>query len=288
MAGGICFGDDKMVPPAANHTDMKDKMAENAMTWRLSKYIGRDIYNDQNKKIGEVKDVVLDGNANRISYAVASYGGVMGIGDKMFAMPWHSLEAKNGKLYITIPEDSLKTAPGFDEKNWPDMADAKFRSDVDSYYREHRMDKNAETPAEKRMDAAAEKAGPTDKKGLVWCRRVSKVIGADVHNKTDDNLGDIKDLVIDAHTGHVLYAVLSYGGVLGMGDKLFAVPMDALQSKADDDKFVLDASKDQLKNAPGFDKNNWPDFASADFRNSVRDFYHTQERPMREAKTPMD
>jgi len=79
--------------------------------------------------------------------------------------------------------------------------------------------------------------------------------------------------VINAKTGHVQYAVLSFGGILGIGDKLFAIPASALQGKANDDKFVLDVTKDRLKAAPGFNKSNWPDFADPAFRSSIDTYY---------------
>lgn len=68
--------------------------------------------------------------------------------------------------------------------------------------------------------------------GLAWNRKVSEVIGADVHNQQKENLGDIKDLVIHTSNGRVRYAVVSFGGWLGMGDKLFAVPMSLRRSRS--------------------------------------------------------
>jgi sporulation protein YlmC with PRC-barrel domain len=88
--------------------------------------------------------------------------------------------------------------------------------------------------------------------------RASKIIGADVKNTKGENLGDIKDLVINPESGRTAYVVVSYGGVLGMGDKLFAIPWSAVRRSPDKDYFVLDMDKEALKNAPGFDENHWP------------------------------
>lgn len=100
--------------------------------------------------------------------------------------------------------------------------------------------------------------------------------GNDVHNQQGDNLGDIKDIMLDMHSGHVAYAVLSFGGVLGMGEKLFAVPWNALKLDTVDKCFVLDANKDRLKNAPGFDKDNWPDMADQSWGQSIHKYYGTK------------
>jgi sporulation protein YlmC with PRC-barrel domain len=103
----------------------------------------------------------------------------------------------------------------------------------------------------------------------------STFIGADVENPQGQNLGDIKDIVIDRASGRIAYAVVSFGGFLGMGEKLFAVPWGAFaQPKADKDKFVLDVDKERLKNAPGFDHNNWPQMASREWVTSLYSYYN--------------
>ncbi|HEX8406863.1 MAG TPA: PRC-barrel domain-containing protein [Duganella sp.] len=103
------------------------------------------------------------------------------------------------------------------------------------------------------------------------------LIGEDVYNRQEEDLGDIKEIMLDMREGKVAYAVLSFGGWLGMGDKLFAVPWEALQLDTVNKRFLLDVSKDHLKNAPGFDKDSWPDMASAEFSTQMHDFYGTQQ-----------
>jgi sporulation protein YlmC with PRC-barrel domain len=104
--------------------------------------------------------------------------------------------------------------------------------------------------------------------------RSSKLIGADVVNPQGENLGDIKDVVIDPVTGRMAYAVLSFGGFLGLGDKYFAVPWAALSPKSGEkEQFVLNVDKERLKNAPGFDKNNWPDMANRQWGTQVHAYY---------------
>jgi hypothetical protein len=105
--------------------------------------------------------------------------------------------------------------------------------------------------------------------------RGNMFIGADVENPQGQNLGDIKDIVIDRASGRIAYAVVSFGGFLGMGEKLFAVPWGAFsQPKADKQTFVLDVDKDRLKNAPGFDAHNWPQMASREWVTSLYSYYN--------------
>jgi len=87
------------------------------------------------------------------------------------------------------------------------------------------------------------------------------MIGRKVVNPAGEQLGNLKELVIDLEDGRIAYAVLSFGGFLGKGDKLFAIPWEALMLDARDRTFILDVDKEVLKEAPGFDKDRWPDNA---------------------------
>lgn len=99
-------------------------------------------------------------------------------------------------------------------------------------------------------------------KEMLQVSRASKIIGTNVKNPSGENLGGIKDLVLDPESGHVVYAVVSFGGVLGMGSKLFAIPWSVLHWTRDKEYYVLDLDKETLKKAPGFDKKHWPDSSS--------------------------
>lgn len=95
-----------------------------------------------------------------------------------------------------------------------------------------------------------------------------------VQNAAGENLGDIKDLMIDTASGEIQYAVLSFGGWLGMGEKLFAVPWKSFHVDTVNQCLVLDVPKERLKDAPGFDKDNWPDFADNSIASQISNYYH--------------
>ena len=101
------------------------------------------------------------------------------------------------------------------------------------------------------------------------------LVGNDVYNGKDEDLGDVKEIMLDMHTGRVSYAVLSFGGFAGMGDKLFAVPWDALTLDTENKRFTLNVEKDRLKAAPGFDKDEWPDMADPSWAQSIHSYYGT-------------
>ena len=101
----------------------------------------------------------------------------------------------------------------------------------------------------------------------------STIAGDGVRNRKGEDLGTIRDLMIDLGSGRVAYAVLSFGGFLGFGDKLFAVPFTALELQPDEHKFVLDVDQERLERAHGFDKNDWPDMADRTWQADVHKVY---------------
>jgi sporulation protein YlmC with PRC-barrel domain len=101
----------------------------------------------------------------------------------------------------------------------------------------------------------------------------STLKGNDVVNRRGEDLGKIEDLMIDLETGRIAYAVLSFGGFLGMGDKLFAIPWEALTVDTAEKRFVLNVNKELLERAEGFDKSNWPDMTDPAWGVEVYDYY---------------
>ncbi len=106
----------------------------------------------------------------------------------------------------------------------------------------------------------------------------SSLNGDTVKNVQGEDLGDVKDIMIDTENGQVEYYVLSFGGFMGMGDKLFAVPPQAMNVDTEDQCMVLNVDKEILETAPGFDKDDWPNMADEAFRNRVYGHYGYEYR----------
>lgn len=102
------------------------------------------------------------------------------------------------------------------------------------------------------------------------------LIGNDVYNTEDEDLGDIKEIMLDVRSGRISYAVLSFGGFLGMGEKLFAVPWDALTLDTVNKRFTLNVKKDRLESAPGFDSDKWPDMSDQTWAKNIHTYYGTK------------
>jgi sporulation protein YlmC with PRC-barrel domain len=108
--------------------------------------------------------------------------------------------------------------------------------------------------------------------------KASTIIGTRVVDAKGDNLGDIKEIVIDPRSGRVAYAVVSFGGFLGLGTKLFAIPFSALEYKRTESdlvesEYVLKVSRERLQAAPGFDPDNWPLMDNEKWHRDLHDYY---------------
>lgn len=216
--------------------------------------VGMKVVSQQGDDLGKIEDLVVHPGGD-VSYAVLSFGNSLGLGDKLFAMPWTMLRTvqpdtakkdSTRSLVLLVDKERLKTAPGFDQESWPTLTNPDWAKDVDAFYS---GDVNPNT--KKPVEAAARTSV------ITW--RATELKGTNVKTPTGEKLGDVKEIVIDTN-GHVSYLALSVGGFLGMGDRLVAVPWDALTFSLSGDKgdkgdtrlITLASTKEELEQAPQF------------------------------------
>jgi sporulation protein YlmC with PRC-barrel domain len=111
-----------------------------------------------------------------------------------------------------------------------------------------------------------------------YCHQVlgaTTLIGSDVYGQNNEDLGNIREIMFDIYSGKVCYAVMSYGGFLGVGEKLFAVPWQTLKLDTEHNRYVLDVDIAKLDAAPSFDRDNWPNMADEKWADGIHSFYGT-------------
>lgn len=257
-----------------------------AAVHRLDTITGMEVKNTQGEDLGQIEDLVMELNSGDIRYAALSFGGFAGLGDKLFAVPWNKLTFKFGEdesyFILDIPEEKLKRAPGFDQNKWPDTADEKWAQEIDTYYGSRREGTREPAPVRE-----PDKAKP-GRLTYDAVYRGATIVGMEVKNDSDKDLGTINELVVDLEKGRIRYAALSFGGFAGLGDKLFAIPWKALRFRHEgtDKHFVLNVTQEQLKDAPGFDENAWPNTGDPRWSREIDEFYRVPAE--REAKRPQE
>jgi sporulation protein YlmC with PRC-barrel domain len=267
------------VAPFATRADEPAKSEQSqvaiAQTFRAGDIIGLPVWNKANENIASIDDLVIDMKTGEVRYAAISRGSVAGIGGKLYAVPFSALtfvfgepnKADSRHFVMDATKDQLDAAPGFETSHWPSVGDSQWGASIDKHYK-----------VDRKIDAKADGAKITYETVF----RASKIKGMDVRNDANDNLGSIDELVIDVTKGHVKYVALSYGSWFTGGNKLFALPLSACTLTHANEKtyFAVHASQEMLKNAPGFDKNQWPNTADANWNKSIDTYYErTTRRP---------
>jgi len=295
-------GQDEKRPATKRSTDAKvnvdgkktrEGASVNLMLHRATEINGMKVRNSANKELGTIKDIVIDVRPGFVKYAALSYGGFLGLGDKLFAVPWdamqHHHDASSGDAYfvLDIDEATLKRSPGFDDSKWPDFANPQFEGKLDTFYEKFRKPHAGLTVTTPRVETKVDvKANNTtardDKSAERLMLRASTIMGMKVRNEAQKELGKVNDLVIEVQPGKIRYAALSYGGFLGLGDKLFAVPWKAFEVRHDisqkETSLVLNVDEATLRKATGFDKNKWPNFADPSITNELDKYYGVTDR----------
>lgn len=237
------------VAPAPSAAAPRTTTAPNTMAAaqgvRASKLIGTNVTNAQGENLGEIEDLIVNTSTGKVDYAVLEFGGTLGMGDKLFAYPLQQFKPSandRGKLALNVDKTKLKDAPGFESKAWPDFNKGDYRTQVDRYHR-------YQSGTQPRFV------------------RVSDMLKGDVKDTNRKDIGDIEDLVVDMSTGKVHFVAIEFDRAWNPIDKLVAMPLRALTSEdRDGTDLVYTASREELKNAPAFNKSEWPDLANARFR----------------------
>jgi sporulation protein YlmC with PRC-barrel domain len=209
---------------------------------------GDKVVNIDGEDLGKIEELMIDVSHGRIAYAVLSFGGFLGIGNKLFAIPWRALSLRPHEhaFSLGIEKEVLEKAEGFDKDNWPLTREGLYRS-----YTYYGYQPYWQTTVVEKTEMSAEPEYPN-------FLSAGTIKGDKVVNTAGEDLGKIEELMIDLQDGRIAYAVLSFGGFLGIGNKLFAIPWSALSLRPHENAFTLDIQKEVLEKAEGFDKDHWP------------------------------
>jgi hypothetical protein len=100
------------------------------------KVAGSKVENPRADGLGTIDEIMIDKSSGKVAYAVLKYGSFLGMGGKLFALPWDLLkyDTSRNAYIIDLPEERLKNAPSFDENDWPDFADRDYDEEIHDYY----------------------------------------------------------------------------------------------------------------------------------------------------------
>ncbi|HEY8609072.1 MAG TPA: PRC-barrel domain-containing protein [Noviherbaspirillum sp.] len=219
---------------------------------RASEVIGKQVKNPQGENLGDIEDLVIDIDNQRVSYVVLSFGGIANIGDKQFALPAGRLqpgERERDPLVLNASKEELEKAPGFSPDKRPNFSEETYRGAVDRYFFKEETARH--TPSGARLISA------------------EQLIGKDVNDRAAHSAGEIEDLVVNFGTGRA-YAVLEVDKALSPKDKLVALPLKAFSfPQRPDLDLLLNVDRPLIENARGLGKDEWADVNAAAARRQI-------------------
>lgn len=115
------------------------RRARNDKFLSMGSIIGDSVRTPHGEKIGQLEEFIFDAMSGRVGYAILSFTGNLGLGDRLFVVPWQWLQVDSGNrcLIINTDKDTLAFAPGFGRDNWPDMEDPVWANEILSYYQDN-------------------------------------------------------------------------------------------------------------------------------------------------------
>ncbi len=228
---------------------------------RANELIGMDLVNSQGEKIGEIEEIVLTEQLDKVDYVAVS---VDDSEHDHHALSLDQLEIRDDQVAVNIDKETLLQTNGFSDDNWPEMKPEGQGRETMTAQREQSTENARETPQEGMTGQRAQRQPVSEFR----FRRVSELSGMDVVNLQDENLGNLEELMLDSREGVIAYGIVSFGGFLGIGENLSPIPWEAVQFQPDEEHLVADATSEDLE-ALSFSDDEWPDFTDREYSQRV-------------------
>ncbi len=211
---------------------------------RATRLLGAPLKNTQGVTLGTIRDLVLTPELDQVSYAVVSRGGFLGIGRRLYAIPWSAMQAGVGDAIVApIDHREFDQDRGFRAALWPSEGNPRWLSRAGE--RTEQVTFDVQPPAEQKE---------------IRRRRVSHVLGMAARGPDNSRVGTVKDIVVAMDTGDIPYTVVSYGGLLGLGNKYTAVPASDIDLRPAD--YVAHVGvEEQVLHANAFNPGSFPDLS---------------------------
>lgn len=248
-----------MQQKSAGAQSSEKQNAEHYRGMRASELIGQDVKSPQGNNLGEISDLIIDMNSEKVRYAILAFDPGIFSGERLFAVPTTELrwgKEKNDIVY-DMKRERLEKA-SVEKSRWPDAArDRDYLGNLDRAY-------GIAQPSQNRR-----------------AFRAGELLGKDVNGRQGEEIGEIRDLVIDMNAQRVHYAVLSFDPGWTAPEKLYAFPLTAFRFADGKDELALDIDKSRLQAMRSFDQKLWATYATPVFVTDV-DRYLVTVTPLNE------
>ncbi|MBC8094186.1 MAG: PRC-barrel domain-containing protein [Akkermansiaceae bacterium] len=231
---------------------------------RLNKVIGREVRNQEQQKLGQVNDLVIDLESGRILYAVISVGGFVGVGDRLVAVPVSAFQEAGEDLRLDVNRQQLSDAPQFSKAadQRAETLTPAFASRVNKHFGEGRAWWESAT------GQTGEKFGNA--------HPASDLIGLEVSDVSNRKIGEVNNVMVDLSAGRVPYVIFAPEKSLDLNADFYAWPPNVLTPSGDGKSLTTGIDQSKLASAPHFKRNHWPNMSNRTWGLQVYEFYGKQ------------
>jgi sporulation protein YlmC with PRC-barrel domain len=242
---------------------------------KANELLGTRVVSRAGKRVGTVEDIVLTPERDRISYVAVAHGGLAGIGQRLFAVPWSVFEisVRNGNTVLVLDADAehFKSATSFNKYDWPLTADTTWIGRTGSPGTSGSMAGRSVSPKAGTERSASMQSEPMRSAGAINIkyRRLSRLLGIDIANPAGDVLGELANAVVDVNSGRMVYGMVLVSSTFwGTQREVAPVPWSAIEVTSNPLTAWLDTNKETLR-AIAFDANHYPDLANSQYSRDI-------------------
>jgi sporulation protein YlmC with PRC-barrel domain len=243
-------------------------------TQRFTRLKGSGVEDTQGQKLGVLDDLIVDRNGN-IKYGIISHGGILGFGDTMTPVPWSSMMKKvaGETLVVNVTKKKLEQGLHFTTDTWPNFAESTLDKKIHSYYEEG---------AESEKYTGSESKGSEGAKGVSeGPYRMSSIVNKTAKDPQNQEVGRTSEVIIDRE-GKASYLILETDIAIKPEDPMIPIPWDRADVQRQGDAVLVNLTLDELKSAPSYPKDRWPDFDSSSWKQTLQQYYESAKTGMKE------
>lgn len=238
------------------------------VTWvRSGTALGSKVIGSNGEAIGDINDLLISRRSGRIAFALVGSGGLLGIGERVVAVPFGAFTWRATEQTFGLPttKEQLSAAPALERSEWKTLAESP-RAEVS--YRYFNITENSKTE-EWRL-----RSGPSQLAVSEWpLVRATDIDGQRLVSNKGMDLGKIDELILDANSGRVGFVVVSFGGTLGFGAEHVPVPWPYFDVNSEGKLFGVDLEPESIRAAPRLASPEGPELRDPQFGTRVYSHY---------------
>ena len=228
-------------------------------------------------KLGNVKDLIISRPQGRVKFVLLGHGGVLKLGEKVTAVPYRAFQWKpeTKSLYLAVSQDKIKNAPTLEAEEWRTLYEPSRADPIYAYFDARAngapRDEVGAPPDDLSDDRNDRNSAlKSDEHPIL---RMSDIRSKDLMSKDGQEIGKVNDLIMDTRSGRIAFVVVTFGGVLGIGEDKVPVPWPVFDVNSEGRLYAVTVDKEMIRSAPHLTQKDWGELQDPGFAQRVYSHY---------------